>query len=57
MWSRNPPKRDKTLAGPSLDKFPAKYGHNLTSPIVLHTKDIQFANGITYLPLYMAPLL
>ena len=57
MWSRNPPKRDKTLAEPSLDKFTAKYGHNLTSPIVLHTKDIQFANGITYLPLYMAPLL
>ena len=41
----------------SLDKFTAKYRNYLSSPVVLHTKDMEERNGITYLPLYMASLL
>lgn len=41
----------------SLDKFMDKYKRNLSHPIVLHTKDVTEKDGITYLPLYMAPLL
>lgn len=41
----------------SLDKFMAKYRRSLAPPVVLHTKDVSEGNGITYLPLYMTPLL
>ena len=41
----------------SLDKFRAKYGRFLDTPFVLHPKDLKIENGVTYLPLYMAPLL
>ena len=41
----------------SLDKFVAKFGNFLSMPIVLHSKDLAAKDGITYLPLYMAPCL
>ena len=37
----------------SLKKCMDKFGNYVTSPIVLHTNDVQIKNGITYLPLYM----
>lgn len=44
-----------TLA--SLRKFQKIYAEQLDTPFVLHTLDFKEENGITYLPLYMAPLL
>ena len=41
----------------SLDKFRAKYGRFLDTSFVLHPKDFKIENGVTHLPLYMAPLL
>lgn len=41
----------------SLEKFGKKFGHHLGNPFVLHTKDLEIKDGITYLPLYMAGLL
>ena len=41
----------------SLDKFTAKYKRSLAAPIVLHTRDVMEKDGVTYLPLYMAPCL
>ena len=41
----------------SLKKCIAKYGSQLSTPYVLHDKDVKMKNGIVYLPLYMAPLL
>ncbi len=41
----------------SLKKCIAKYGSQLSTPYVLHDKDVKIEDGIVYLPLYMAPLL
>lgn len=41
----------------SLDKFRAKFKANLTEAFLLSDRDVKVENGITYLPLYMAPLL
>ena len=41
----------------SLRKFIEKYADQLHTPYVLHPADLKVENGITYLPLYMAPLL
>ena len=41
----------------SLSKFREKYRQFLDKPYVLHPKDLKVEDGITYLPLYMAPLL
>lgn len=41
----------------SLDRFMAKYKRFLTTPAVLHPKDIAQHNGIIHIPLYMAGLL
>ncbi len=41
----------------SLKKCIAKYGNQLSSPYVLHDKDVKEEDGIVYLPLYMTPLL
>jgi len=50
-------KSSKRYDHTSLDKFRAKYRRNLSSPVVLHTKDVAEKDGVTYLPLYMASLL
>ena len=41
----------------SLKKCIAKYGNQLSTPYVLHDKDVKEMEGIVYLPLYMTPLL
>ena len=41
----------------SLRKCIAKYGSQLSTPYVLHDKDVKMEDGIMYLPLYMTPLL
>ena len=41
----------------SLNKCMDKFGQYLSTPTVLHTKDLEVKDGITYLPLYMTPLL
>ena len=41
----------------SLKKCIDKFGTYLSTPIVLHDKDLSQSNGILYLPLYMTPLL
>lgn len=41
----------------SLQKCIAKYGAQLSTPYVLHDKDVKVENGIVYLPLYMTPFL
>ena len=41
----------------SLRKCIAKYGSQLSTPYVLHDKDVKIEDGIVYLPLYMTPLL
>lgn len=41
----------------SLKKCIAKYANQLSTPYVLHDKDLKEENGILYLPLYMTPLL
>ena len=41
----------------SLRKCIVKYGSQLSTPYVLHDKDMKIEDGIVYLPLYMAPLL
>lgn len=41
----------------SLDKFRSKFKSNLAEPFLLSDRDLKVSDGITYLPLYMAPLL
>lgn len=41
----------------SLKKCMKKYGDYLSTPYVIHTNDWKQADGITYLPLYMAAIL
>ena len=41
----------------SLNKCIKKFGEYLHTPYVLHTADLNVEDGITYLPLYMTPLL
>ena len=50
-------KSSRKYSHASLDKFTRKFKSQLDTPIVLHTKDLNLTNGITYLPLYMAPCL
>ena len=41
----------------SLKKCITKYSSHLSTPYVLHGKDVKTEDGIMYLPLYMIPLL
>jgi len=41
----------------SMTKCINKFGQYLSTPYVLHSKDLEVENGITYLPLYMTPML
>lgn len=50
-------KSGKNYTLTSLKKFKNKYGEQLNNLYVLHTGDVKEENGITFLPLYMTPLL
>ena len=50
-------KSSKYYALSSLKKFRTKYAQQLHIPYVLHTGDVKQEEGITFLPLYMTPLL
>ena len=50
-------KSGKNYTLTSLIKYVAKYEQQLSTPYVLHSKDVKVDNGIVYLPLYMTPLL
>ena len=50
-------KSGKSYTTSSLSKFCRKFSSYLNTPYVLHTKDLETKNGITYLPLYMTHLL
>ena len=50
-------KSGKNYTLTSLKKFRNKYAEQTDTPYVLHTGDLKEADGITYLPLYMTPLL
>ena len=50
-------KSSRRYAHASLDRFVAKYGRYLTTPVVLHSKDVAQRNGVLHLPLYMAGFL
>ena len=41
----------------SIHKCIKKFGQYLSTPYVLHSKDVEISDGIVYLPLYMTPLL
>jgi len=41
----------------SINKCIKKFGQYLSTPYVLHTKDVEIKDGLVYLPLYMTPLL
>ncbi len=41
----------------SLNKFRDKFAEYLTTPYVIHGKDLKIEDGVVYLPLYMVPLL
>ena len=41
----------------SLKKCMKKFGEYMTAPTVIHAGDLKVEDGITYLPLYMTPLL
>ena len=41
----------------SINKCIKKFGQYLSTPYVLHTKDVEQKNGLVYLPLYMTGLL
>jgi predicted AAA+ superfamily ATPase len=50
-------KSSKNYTLSSLSKFQKKYHEQLHTPYVLHTGDYRDEGGITYLPVYMTPLL
>jgi len=49
-------KSSKRYDHTSLDKFTGKFKRYIGRSYVLHSKDVQKKDGVTYLPLYMAPL-
>ena len=50
-------KSGKNYTLTSMKKFRNKYAEQTDTPYVLHTGDLKEEDGITYLPLYMTPLL
>lgn len=50
-------KSGKNYTLTSLRKFCRKFEEQVYIPYVLHTGDLKEEDGITYLPLYMTPLL
>lgn len=41
----------------SIQKCIKKFGQYLSTPYVMHTKDVEQKDGLVYLPLYMTGLL
>ena len=50
-------KSGKNYTLSSLRKFKAKYANELDVPYVIHQKDLEVREGITFLPIYMTELL
>jgi predicted AAA+ superfamily ATPase len=50
-------KSGKNYTLSSLTKCMKKFGEYMGTPTILHAADYKVEDGITYLPLYMAPLL
>lgn len=50
-------KSSKNYTTVSLDKFRRKYNTQLTTSYIIHSGDLKVTDSITYLPLYMTPLL
>lgn len=50
-------KSGKSYTFTSLRKCMVKYGNQLSTPYILHDKDLKTEDGIVFLPLYMTPLL
>ena len=50
-------KSGKNYTLSSLTKCMKKFSEYITTPTVLHAADYKAEDGITYLPLYMTPLL
>ena len=50
-------KSGKNYTLSSLKKCLNKFGEYMTAPTVLHAADYKVEDGVTYLPLYMSPLL
>ena len=50
-------KSGKNYTLSSLNKARRKYSEHLTTPTVIHTSDLKIEDNITYLPIYMTPLL
>jgi hypothetical protein len=47
----------ESYAYESLSKFRKKYAAFLDAAYVLHVKDVAEKDGVSHLPLYMAPLI
>lgn len=47
----------KSRSHRSLDRFMDKYGHAIGTSYVVHTRDLECAGGIVYMPIYMVSLL
>ena len=50
-------KSGKNYTLSSMEKFQKKYREMLSTSYILHTSDLKTEGGVTYLPLYMTPLL
>ena len=50
-------KSGKNYTLSSLTKCMRRFGEYMTNPTVLHAADYKVEEGITYLPIYMTPLL
>ena len=50
-------KSGKNYTLSSLTKCMKKFGEYMTTPTVIHSADYRVEHGITYLPIYMTPLL
>lgn len=50
-------KSGKNYTTVSLKKFCTKFERQLSTPYIIHYKDLKVENGIVYLPIYMSPML
>lgn len=50
-------KSGKNYTLSSLRKCMKKFSEYTTTPTVIHTADYKMENGVTFLPIYMTPLL